>query len=116
MKRTPQDIFTRQKSRSFDERFLGVDGSMRFDIDGPRRDHWRLEIHDGKIKITHRGGRADTIIRSNADDFMAIADGKQNLLTAVMQGRVEVKGDPVLAQQFNAATRAVRTYTDKKNL
>ena len=44
---------------------------------------------------------ADCTIRCDEADFIDIVEGRRNLITATMQGRVEISGDLALAQKFH---------------
>lgn len=75
-----------------------------FDIKGSG--HWRLYVKNGRVKVDHSKKKADFTLMANEDDFEKIVEGKQNLLTAIMQGRAKFKGDIILGQRFNAILRA----------
>jgi len=61
---------------------------------------WRLEVHDEIATMTESTAPADCVVRCNEEDFVRIARGEQNLLTAFLQGRVQLEGDYALAQRF----------------
>ena len=65
--------------------------TYRFDIAG--RASWFITWDSGWLHIAEGGGRADTVLLCDEEDFVDILLGKRNLLTAVLQGRVEVRGD-----------------------
>jgi putative sterol carrier protein len=59
-----------------------------------------VEIDDGSFGIAPEDAREDCQLTCSLDDFMRIFRGEQNLITAIMQGRVGVRGDLAVAQMF----------------
>jgi putative sterol carrier protein len=96
----------RRESRTKDPRLRGVNGSYRFDVKGAGS--WRLEVRDEIVTITEGTAPADCVMRCDEADFVRIASGDQNLLTAFLQGRVQVEGDFALGQQLHAFVRESR--------
>jgi putative sterol carrier protein len=58
-------------------------------------------VNDGAISHDDKQHGADCTIGGSAEDFIDIVEGKRNLLTAVLQGRVQIYGDATLAQKFH---------------
>lgn len=77
----------------------GVVGSYRWDVEG--KGNWWVGIDHGVATAREGMLSADCTIASNEDDFWAIIEGRQNLLTALMQGRVRIEGDLALAQKLH---------------
>lgn len=77
----------------------GVVGSYRWDVEG--KGSWYVSVDHGVATAREGMLSADCIIASNEDDFWAIIDGRQNLITALMQGRVRIDGDLALAQKLH---------------
>jgi ubiquinone biosynthesis protein UbiJ len=97
-----RDLFARVER--FDERARGIWGTYRFDVEGVGS--WLVRVTDGEIAVKAGGGAADCAIACEAGDLFAIASGVQNLLTAMMQGRVRIGGDLVLAQRLHGFFRS----------
>lgn len=97
---------SRREDRRPDPRLQGISGSFRFDVEGVGS--WRMEVRDGIVAITESTAAADCVIRCDEADFVRIAQGEQNLLTASMQGRVEIEGDFALAQRLHGFIRGPR--------
>src|SRR5262249_19726035 len=91
----------RHEDRSPDPRLQGVDGSYRFDVE--RIGSWRIEVKNQIATMTESTAPADCVIRCDETDFVRIARGEQNLLTAFLQGRVQGEGDYALAQRFTVS-------------
>ena len=102
-----KDYFLREGERRYDSRLEGVTGTYRFDISAG--DHWyvwRLAVDNGKVDISQGTEDADCVIGCSEEDFIRIASGQQNLITATLQGRVNVQGDLALAQKLHALLRS----------
>ena len=59
-----------------------------------------VEIDDGSFGIGPEDASEDCRLFCSLDDFLRIFRGEQNLITAIMQGRVGVRGDLAVAQMF----------------
>ncbi|MCI0362380.1 MAG: SCP2 sterol-binding domain-containing protein [Phycisphaerales bacterium] len=100
-----RDFF--KAERRYDPRLEGVTGTYRFDIQAA--DHWyvwRVAVNDGNVDVSQGTADADCVIGCSEEDFIRIASGEQNLITATLQGRVEVAGDLALAQKLHALLRS----------
>src|SRR5436190_16937006 len=76
-----------------------VVGSYRWDVADVGS--WYVGVDHGAVTIREGRLDADCVIGSDAPDFWAIIEGHQNLLTAMMQGRVTIQGDLALAQKLH---------------
>jgi putative sterol carrier protein len=83
----------------------GVRGTYRFEIDGVGK--WFVSVNDGAVKIEEANREADCEIKCNESDFVDIVEGRRNLITAAMQGRVRIRGDLSLAQKFHGLIGAI---------
>lgn len=88
------------KTGSVDPRFAKFSGSYLFDVEGVGI--WKVIFDQGKKTVLDGGDAAECIVRSDAELFMKVAKGEQNLLTAFMQGRLVIEGDMALAQKLNS--------------
>ncbi|WP_437278133.1 SCP2 sterol-binding domain-containing protein [Sorangium sp. So ce375] len=61
-----------------------------------------VELADGSFGIAPEGASEDCQLSCSLDDFLRIFRGEQNLITAIMQGRVGVRGDLGVAQMFQS--------------
>lgn len=78
--------------------FTKITGTYRFDID--EQGSWLIKIADGVPSVTKGGGSADCVLSCSAEDFDRIMTGRQNLLTAHMQGLLRIEGSPAMALFF----------------
>jgi putative sterol carrier protein len=98
MAETVREVFERRKQDPYEPRLAGVTGSYRFDIEDVGS--FFVDVDDGHVIVSDEAHDADCTIGCSEEDFLAIAHGRQNLLTAAMQGRVVVVGDLELAQKL----------------
>lgn len=61
-----------------------------------------VEVSDGAFGVAPAGTTEDCQLSCSLDDFLRIFRGEQNLITAIMQGRVGVRGDLAVAQMFQS--------------
>jgi len=106
MARTAQELFEGHGLQENEPLLRGVSGSYLFDIQSVGS--WFVGVDKGKVKVDRREHEAaDCVIQCNEQDFVDIVEGRRNLLTSVMQGRVQVQGDLALAQKFHRLVGAI---------
>ena len=91
MAQTAREFFESLESRVDPAKTAGMTASYLFDIDGAGR--WKVDIDDGKVKVSEGPGDADTTITASQQTFEKIVAGEQNATTAYMTGKLKVKGD-----------------------
>jgi putative sterol carrier protein len=96
---TVRAVFDRRKQNPFEPLLAGVKGTYRFDVKGAGS--FLFSVDNGWISIAEGSRSADCVIVCDEDVFLRLADGSQNLLTAAMQGLVEIQGDLALAQKLH---------------
>lgn len=99
-----RDVFEREARRGYEPRLRGVAGSCRFEIEGVGT--WHVRVKDGALTITECADDAECVIGCCEEDFLRLVEGRQNLLTAALQGRVRVRGNLMLAKQLHGLLRA----------
>ena len=89
-----RSFFEELAQRGYEPGLHSVTGTCRFDIveDGS----WLLSVCDGAMAVSQDTADADCVFVGSAADFEAIVRGEQNPLTAAMQGRVQISGDPAV--------------------
>ena len=90
----------------FIEAARGIHGTCRFDVDDAGS--WVVEVDAGTVRLRPLDVPVDCTFGCDTADFLAIVSGRQNMLTAVMQGRLSIDGDITLAQRLHALVRAER--------
>jgi putative sterol carrier protein len=98
MAKDVRDIIGDVLHGGFNPEFEKIVGTYRFDIDG--HGSWLIKIDHGSISISKGTGDADCVLSCAPEDFGPIITGRQNLLTAHMQGRLRIEGSPVMALRF----------------
>src|SRR5262249_37291367 len=75
-------------------------GTCRFDIVGAGS--WLVRADHGAVSVSVALGPtpADSVLTASESDFIRMARGEQNPLTAFMQGRLQVTGQLPLAERF----------------
>ena len=80
------------------EKVAGLSATYQFDLTG---ESWTLRIHDGAASASPGPAEApNTTFVASTDDWMSIATGKLNPVTAFMQQKLKVKGDMGLAMRL----------------
>jgi putative sterol carrier protein len=74
-------------------------GVYEIDIDnGGGR--WYLKLDHGRPSLQQHVKKPDCAIECSVSDFIEIVEGRQNVMTAFLQGRVKCSGDLALAIDF----------------
>ncbi|HEY8171652.1 MAG TPA: SCP2 sterol-binding domain-containing protein [Dehalococcoidia bacterium] len=74
------------------------DTSLRFDIvDGKR---WRIAIERGRIVCGESATDADCVLEMREETLRAILEGDQNARTAMLSGKVKMRGDRAIANRL----------------
>ena len=98
-----REFFEGLPSRVDSSKLGGIDNSYLFDVTGAGI--WLVEVRDGAVTVTEGGGAdPDTTITVSEENFMKLASGKQNPMTAYMTGKIKVKGD------MGAATKLQKIF------
>jgi len=104
MARSAQEIFDLNKGRHDVPLLRGVNGTYLFNID--KVGAWFVSVDDGTVTVDKGSREADCVISCSEEDFVEIIEGRRNLLTAALQGRVRIRGDVALAQKFHGLVGA----------
>jgi len=102
---TAQEVFNVHRMQKYAPVLRGVHGTYLFDID--KVGSWFVAVDDGALHIEEAKRDADCTISCDERDFVDIVEGRRNLITAHMQGRVKVRGDMALAQKFHGLVSAM---------
>jgi putative sterol carrier protein len=95
-----QQVFSEIENRikAKPEKAAGLNATYQFDLSG---ESWTLKIADGAASVTPGPAQSpNTTLIASTDDWMNIATGKLNPVTAFMQQKLKVKGDMGLAMKL----------------
>lgn len=104
MRETAQEVFNRHRMEKYQPVLRGVHGTYLFDID--KVGSWFVAVDDGAIQIEETKRDADCTISCDEPDFVDIVEGRRQLISSYMQGRVKIRGDMALAQKFHGLVSA----------
>lgn len=91
MEWTAKQLISELPENLFAPELTGQTATYRFDVAGAASCF--ITCNSGHLHIVEGSGDADTVFVCDEQDFVDILLGKRNLLAAVLQGRVEVRGD-----------------------
>ena len=95
-----KEVFTEIQNRikSHPEKSADLNATYQFDLSG---ESWTLQIANGAPTLTQGPAQSpNTTLIASTDDWMSIATGKLNPVTAFMQQKLKVKGDMGLAMKL----------------
>jgi putative sterol carrier protein len=102
MAQTVQEIFDRITTLD-PARVQGINGVMIFDLSGEGGGQWTLTLKDEGVKVeSGKTATPNVTFAMAAQDFIAIANGQLNPVSAFMQGKVRVSGDMGLAMRLQS--------------
>jgi len=104
MPESARELFERVKNQKYEPLLRGVRGTYQFDI--KQVGTWFLSVNDGVIIVEDARPEADCTISCSEQDFVDIVTGRRNMITALMQGRIQVRGDLALVQKFHGVIGA----------
>ena len=98
MSDTTQAFFERLAKRGYEPLLHSVSGTIRCDIQGVGS--WFVSVNNGAVNVSRYTAEANCIITCRQEDFERMVVGKQNPTTLLLQGRMKLAGNVVLAQMF----------------
>jgi hypothetical protein len=83
-----------------------VNATFRFNITGEPGGSWLVDLKNAPGAVVEGNGASDTAadctITMTDDDFVGLASGSLNPMTAFAQGKVKVQGNPMLAMKLQS--------------
>jgi predicted lipid carrier protein YhbT len=93
-----REFFDHLDGRSAEVLLPVTSGAYELDIVGAGR--WYVAVRAGSVRVSEVPVEADCAISCSAADFAQFVAGKQNVVTAFLQGRVSGSGDFAMALGF----------------
>ena len=95
MQGLPQ-AFSAQKAGS-------IKATIQLNLTGEGGGDWTVQIADGKCAVNQGKAESPTAtVSASAADYLAIARGELNAVSAFMSGRIRVTGDMALMMNFQS--------------
>ncbi len=85
------------------DRAANVNKSIQFNFTGAEEGVWHAEINNGVM--TYGQGPAETpnaTATVDSQDWLSLLRGELNPMSAVISGKLKIKGDPMLLAQFQS--------------
>lgn len=104
---TAREVIAGMKEHFEPERAVGVTASVAYELTGDDGGAWILRVENGHLQVDESlpsGGVSATVTMA-ADDFVKVATGELNPMSAFMSGRIRIAGDPFMAQRFQTFFR-----------
>ena len=107
---TARDIFAGMKDNFDASKAAGVAAAIAYRLSGENGGAWTLRVRGGELQVDEGlpSGAVNATVSMSADDFVRVATGGLNPMTAFMAGRIKIDGDPFIAQKFQSFFREPR--------
>ena len=95
------DFFEGLRQRGHEPLLGDARGSLRFEVTNGHAERWVVSLDGrGNISVSHRGSKADCVVRAHKKVFSRIAAGELNAFAAMLRGELAAEGDPTLLVRF----------------
>lgn len=86
------------------EKVEGINATFLFDLSANGLAHqYHIAVSDGKAMVNEGGVDNPSItVAMDTGDFVAVANGQLNPMTAFIGGRIRIKGDIMLAMKLQS--------------
>lgn len=102
MAQTAQEIFEHITTLDT-SRVQGINAVMFFDLSGEGGGQWTLTLKDDGVTVENgKTATPNVTFSMAAQDFIAVANGTLNPVSAFMQGKVRISGDIGLAMRLQS--------------
>lgn len=83
------------------DRAATVNKTIQFDFTGAEPGTWRLTIASGTISYAQEAAESpNAIVIVDSEDWLKLLRGELNPMSAVISGKLKIKGDMTLLAQF----------------
>jgi putative sterol carrier protein len=94
-----REFFESLPARVAPDRAAQINHVYGFDLADAGR--WTVDVGDDGVKVSEGLGETDVTFVTSEDVFMRIVNGEQNPTTAVMTGKMKLKGDMGAAMKLS---------------
>ncbi len=83
------------------DRASTVNKTIQFDFTGAEPGTWRLTLANGTLSYAQEAAEnPNATVTVDSDDWLKLLRGELNPMTAVISGKLKIKGDMTLLAQF----------------
>lgn len=83
------------------ERASTVNKTIQFDFTGAEAGTWRLIVSNGTLTYAQEPAESpNATVTVDSEDWLKLLRGELNPMTALMSGKLKIKGDMTLLAQF----------------
>lgn len=93
---------------SYEENFdpnkaAGLDGTVQLSLRGDGGGEYAITIHDQSLAVEAGAHEdPDVLVKTTAEHWLAVNNGKANPMMLMMQGKLKIKGSMAMATKFQA--------------
>jgi putative sterol carrier protein len=100
---TPAEIFATLPSQIDCSKTVGIDANFQFELEGPNGGVWVAKLSAGACSVSVGPvEKPNVTIKMTDKDFVALATGQLQAMTAFISGKIRVYGDYNLATRLQA--------------
>ena len=100
---TPAEIFATLPSQIDSSKTVGIDANFQFELEGQHGGVWVAKVSGGGCSVSSGPvEKPNVTIKMTDKDFVALATGELQAVTAFISGKIRVYGDYNLATRLQA--------------
>ena len=101
MSKTPKEYFEEMPAAFQADAAANLNATYLFELGGEDGGTWFVLIKDGELEVGE-GSKTnpDVVLRANAKDYVAIAEGRTNAMLAMATGKFKIQGNLGLAMKL----------------